>query len=203
MGWFKKKSDPITERAQALNEQIANLQQQIADLSGKLQDAPGEEPPAIEDVSSAPPPPQVGQPRLRSTALPRSQGVIIHGVNQPAPVPPPQPPPVSRLEPEPVFEEVPGNPFKGNGDTEPEPEPQPELGVRKNSFGEMWRRMQNHFKGPPAANPKLVSYLAAGSIQGLRPLRYEKRVARNRVIALVVVLVLILWGIIAVILGRK
>lgn len=200
MGWFKKKSDPITERARALNEQIASLEQQIADLSGKLQDAPPEEPPPIEDVASAPPPPQVGQPRLRSTALPRSQGVIMHGGNQPLPVPPPPP---ARAEPEPVFEEVPGNPFKADGDTPPEPEPQPELGVRKNSFGEMWRRMQNHFRGPPAANPKLVSYLAAGSIQGLRPLRYEKRVARNRVIALVVVLVLILWGIIAVILGRR
>jgi predicted nucleic acid-binding Zn ribbon protein len=39
-----------------------------------------------------------------------------------------------------------------------------------------------------------VSYLAAGGIQGLRPLRYEKRVARNRFIAFVAVLVLLLLG---------
>ena len=57
--------------------------------------------------------------------------------------------------------------------------------------------MKNLFKTPPASNPKLVNYLAAGSIQGLRPLRYEKRVARNRFIFLVVVLVLALWGILA------
>jgi hypothetical protein len=48
-----------------------------------------------------------------------------------------------------------------------------------------------------------VNYLAAGSIQGLRPLRYEKRVARNRFLFLVVVLVLVLWGIIVVIFKRS
>ena len=41
-------------------------------------------------------------------------------------------------------------------------------------------------RGSPAVNPKLVSYLAAGSIKGLRPLRYEKRIARNRFIFLTV-----------------
>jgi hypothetical protein len=197
MGWFKKKSDPITERARALNDQIANLEQQIADLSGKIEEVPPEKGlPPVHEAPPAPVPAQAGQPRLRSTALPRSQGVILHGGHQPAPPLP------SRTEPEPVFEELPGNPFKTNGDTPPEPEPQPDLGVRKNSIGEWFRRVQSHFRGPPATNPKLVSYLAAGSIQGLRPLRYEKRVARNRVIALIIVLVLILWGIIAVILGR-
>ena len=40
-------------------------------------------------------------------------------------------------------------------------------------------------------NPKLVNYLAAGSIQGLRPMRYEKRVARNRVLALDVIVILL------------
>jgi hypothetical protein len=43
-----------------------------------------------------------------------------------------------------------------------------------------------------------VNYLAAGSIQGLRPLRYEKRVARNRFIVLAVILLLALWGLIAI-----
>ena len=52
------------------------------------------------------------------------------------------------------------------------------------------------FHGPATNNPKLVNYLAAGSIQGLRPMRYEKRVARNRFIFLVVVLALVMWGLI-------
>jgi hypothetical protein len=59
-----------------------------------------------------------------------------------------------------------------------------------------WRRLRAHFRGPPASNPRLVTYLAAGSIKGLRPLRYEKRVARNRFIALFVILLALLWGII-------
>ena len=39
-----------------------------------------------------------------------------------------------------------------------------------------------------------MSYLAAGGIQGLRPLRYEKRVARNRFIVFVIILFLALLG---------
>ncbi|HTD65857.1 MAG TPA: hypothetical protein VK846_04915, partial [Candidatus Limnocylindria bacterium] len=78
-----------------------------------------------------------------------------------------------------------------------------ELGVRKYDLAATWGRLKNLFKTPPASNPKLVNYLAAGSIQGLRPLRYEKRVARNRFIFLIVVLLLVLWGIIAVIFKRS
>jgi len=63
-------------------------------------------------------------------------------------------------------------------------------------------RIRNHFRGPSTTNPKLVSYLAAGGIQGLRPLRYEKRVARNRFILLVAVLFVILLGLVAVFVRR-
>ena len=72
-----------------------------------------------------------------------------------------------------------------------------DLGVRKYDLAAAWRRLQLHFRGPAASNPRLINYLAAGSIQGLRPLRYEKRVARNRVLALTLILLVVLWGIIA------
>ena len=78
-----------------------------------------------------------------------------------------------------------------------------QLGVRKYDLGSFLRRLKNNFRSRPAANPKLVNYLAAGSIQGLRPLRYEKRVARNRFIVLAVVLVLVLWGIIAMVVRHR
>ena len=77
------------------------------------------------------------------------------------------------------------------------PEQYNQLGVKKYDLLGFWRRLKNNFRSRPAANAKLVSYLAAGSIQGLRPLRYEKRVARNRFVVLTVVLLLVLWGIIA------
>jgi hypothetical protein len=70
-----------------------------------------------------------------------------------------------------------------------------DLGVRKYDIFAAWRRLMNHIHGPPVNNPKLVNYLAAGSIHGLRPLRYERRVARNRFIVLLVVLLLIIYGI--------
>lgn len=73
-----------------------------------------------------------------------------------------------------------------------------DLGVRKYDLTAAWRRLRQHFHGPPANNPRLINYLAAGSIHGLRPLRYERRVARNRVIALSVLLLFVLWGLIAV-----
>jgi hypothetical protein len=43
-----------------------------------------------------------------------------------------------------------------------------------------------------------VHYLAAGGVQGLRPLRYEKRVARNRFIFFVVVVFFALLGFVLV-----
>jgi hypothetical protein len=187
MGLFKKKVDPIAERARALNEQIASLENQIAKLADKLEsqpDPPPAPPPSPPPRPPEPPPAQhsyPGQPRLRSTAFPQSQ-VVVH--------------PGSRENTEPVFEDVPNNPFKANGE-EPEPEPEPDIGVRKGNIAEMWRRLQNQFRAPPASNPKLLNYLAAGSIQGLRPLRYEKRVARNRAIALIMLLILVIWGLLA------
>ena len=73
-----------------------------------------------------------------------------------------------------------------------------ELGVRKYDLPALWQRLRNHFRGPTTNNPRLVNYLAAGGVHGLRPMRYEKRVARNRFILLVVVLFLILLGVISV-----
>jgi hypothetical protein len=68
------------------------------------------------------------------------------------------------------------------------------LGVRKYDLRAAWRRLQRALNGPAAHNPKLVSYLAAGSIRGLRPLRYEKRIARNRFIVLTIFFLFILYG---------
>ena len=99
--------------------------------------------------------------------------------------------------PDPVFEQVDHARVTVEPESGEPPRNGAELGVRKYDIAGAWRRLRRHFKGPTASNPKLINYLAAGSIKGLRPLRYEKRVARNRVIALTVLLVVVLWGIIA------
>lgn len=127
-------------------------------------------------------------PRFRSSAAP---GGLT--TRPPAPTPP--------AETREHFEPLDHTPLQS-----PSPAPTREhfndLGVRKFDLVAAWRRLKDQFKGPPTSNPKLVNYLAAGSIQGLRPLRYEKRVARNRFIFLVVVLLLVLWGILAVVFKR-
>ena len=69
-----------------------------------------------------------------------------------------------------------------------------EFGARKYDLRAAWHRLTDHLRGPTSNNPRMAKMLAAGSIHGLRPLRYERRVARNRFIALFVILLLILWG---------
>ncbi|HWD20648.1 MAG TPA: hypothetical protein VHB20_15375 [Verrucomicrobiae bacterium] len=115
--------------------------------------------------------------RFRSTAYPQGQT-------------PPAPPP-----PDPVFEKVDRKPLASGPGAEGEERRYNELGLRKYDLYSIWERLRQQWRGPAAPNPKLVNYLAAGSIQGLRPLRYEKRVARRRFIALAIVLSIVLLGI--------
>lgn len=110
--------------------------------------------------------------------------------------PPPQQASLNRAAREPIFEPVDHRRLEAAPDDAHSPDHFNDLGVRKYDLAAAWRRWRNSFRSPPASNPKLVTYLAAGSIKGLRPLRYEKRVARNRLIALFLVLLLILWGVI-------
>jgi len=86
---------------------------------------------------------------------------------------------------EPIFEDVDRYRLRGRGEAGDSPEHFNELGVRKYDLSALIARLRNLFRGPSTTNPKLVSYLAAGGVQGLRPLRYEKRIARRRFVALV------------------
>jgi len=124
-------------------------------------------------------------PRLRSTALP-------HGATLPRTSPPPPP------AHEPIFEEDGQETLKSHADTPTTPEHFNELGVRKFDLLALLQRVRGQFHGPATANSKLLHLLAAGSIQGLPPLRYERRVARNRFLALVIAFLVVLLGIISV-----
>ncbi len=169
MGWFKKKADPISDRARALNEQIAALEAQIKHLDTKL------------DAGSS-------APRLRSTTMPQGAAAPGHVPQPPAPAKPS----------EPIFEAVDQNRLKARTEPASTPEHYNELGIRKYDLAAFLRRVRNHFRGPSTSNPKLVSYLAAGGIQGLRPMRYEKRVARNRFLLVFIGLLLLLVGVFAI-----
>lgn len=169
MAWFKKKADPISDRAHALSNEIAALEAQIKTLDSRLHS-------------------EHTGPRLRSTALPQSTVPPRLDTHVPAALRPAR---------EPIFEEVDIDRLRAQTEGPTTAAHFNELGVRKYDLPALLRRIRNHFRGPAATNPKLVSYLAAGGIQGLRPLRYEKRVARNRFIVFVIFLFVMLLGLVA------
>jgi len=173
MAWRKKKSDPINERARDLNAEIASLEAEIKRLDSRLNRGAGQQKSATGVSQSA-----AASSRVASEVL-----------DEPAPLP---------TRHEPVFEEV----HQVTLSTQPEvsntPEHYNEHGLRKFDLPAFWRRLGGNFKGPTTSNPKLVSYLAAGGIQGLSPLRRERRVARNRFVVLVTFLFLVLLGILIV-----
>jgi hypothetical protein len=107
------------------------------------------------------------------------------------------------LHSEPVFERVDQKPLQAVPEPLATARHYNEMGARKFDLVDLADRIKRHFRGPPTANPKLVNYLAAGNIQGLRPLRYEKRVARNRFIALTLVLVVVLFGLFCFLARRR
>jgi len=118
------------------------------------------------------------QPKLRSTALPHPQA---------APATPPH------------ASEAGFEPFRQPAAVETaEPEVSPahfnEQGLRKYDLFGALRRWWRRLGGGPAHSRRLANYLAAGSIEGLRPLRYEKRIARNRCLAVLLLVILIVWG---------
>ena len=165
MGIFKKKTDPVSDRAKSLNAEIAVLEAQIRKLTTDL------------DQTES-------QPRMRSAAQPQPQ--------------PSANSPFSATR-DPIFEKVDQRRLKIENETKGAPESHRDLDVRKLDPASVWTRFLDYFRGPPPTNPKLLNYLAAGSIQGLRPLRYEKRVARYRLLFLSLCLFFALWIIIELI----
>jgi hypothetical protein len=129
--------------------------------------------------------------QLQNREKPGAAGSNGSGSPLPAACPAPRPPETE----EPIFEKVDLNRLTTKSEAVNTPDHYNELGVRKYDLPALMRRIRNHFRGPATTNPKLVSYLAAGGIQGLRPLRYEKRVARNRFIFFVIALTLTLLGV--------
>ncbi len=163
MRLFRKKADPISHRARALNSEIAALEAQIRRYESKLERgaaAPSKDPFGGDD---------------------RSENRDARGA--------------VRQHRELELAEVHHRRLTSNPLSDRETLHINELGVRKYDLPGLIARVKDFFRAPTTSNPKLVSYLAAGGIQGLRPLRYEKRVARNRFIVFVGILFLLLLGI--------
>ncbi len=186
MSWLKKKADPISERAKSLNAEIAALEAQIKRLDTQLQRGQPTTPGLHTNLRGAPP---TTPARVRSTALPQS----APAAQAPSTVTASPPRTVTR---EPIFEDLENRDLKSPAPEVNAPELYNEYGVRKFDLTAFIARVKAWFNGPTTTNPRLVNYLAAGGIQGLQPLRREKRVARNRLLLLAIAFCLILIGLI-------
>ena len=173
MSWLKRKPDPLSDRAKALSAEIAALEAQIRRLDSQSQQS-------------------AALPQGRAPAESRSAAPIPRSAEPEKPVAPKSP---AAVEP---FFEAGGQAVLKSKSESSTPQHYNELGLRKYDLAALIERIRSWFRGPTASNPKLVNLLAAGSLQGLRPLRYEKRVARRRFILLVFALLLVLLGILSV-----
>jgi hypothetical protein len=166
MAFAKRKAKPVDP----ISDRARALNEQIASLESEIKKLDTQ----IQHTTA---------PRFRSTTLPH--GATIARAHEPV-APPPKP------VHEPVFEEV--KPLRADDETAT-PDQFNELGVRKYDLPALLHRLRRQFSRPEAGNQRLVTYLAAGGVRGLRPLRYEKRVARRRFILLVAILLVVLFGI--------
>ncbi len=178
MGWFDRHRDPIEEQRRELERELERVRRQIKRLETHGEPSRKQARPLTPE--SRP----IGQP-----AKPRRR--------------PAAPTPAN----EPIFEDVPAR----------TPEPLPALedgataadsrelynhaGLRKYDLVGLLRRIRSAIFGASEEDKKLINYLAAGSIHGLRPLRHEKRVARNRAFLAAGVLAAVVWGVLYQVFG--
>jgi hypothetical protein len=158
MGLFRKKVDPISDRARTLSSEIAALEAQIRKYESSL--GRGNASPSTATAD-----PSISTQELNLENIGRRQ-LAAH----------------AELEHDMVHVN--------------------EFGVQKYDLPGLVSRIRSFFRAPTTSNPKLVNYLAAGGIQGLRPLRYEKRVARNRFIVFALILLALLIGLLTVFVPR-
>ncbi len=171
MNWFRRKADPISDRARALSSEIEALEAQIRQYELTLhENVPHEEPVASPFARAA-----TAGARLHPRAVGSRHEPDLEDMAQ------------ARLT---VQETEAGAPVN-------------DLDLRKYDLLGAFKRAKEHLRPATTSNPKLVNYLAAGGIQGLRPLRYEKRIARNRFLLLFGIFFLVLLGILSVFLRQQ
>lgn len=160
MRLFRKKTDPISDRARTLNSEIAALEAQIREYETSLG--------------------RVGAPTpSESVQRPRSSAG-------------------DELK----LENIGRRRLTADAELDHDIVHVNEFGVQKYDLPGLVSKIRGFFRAPTTSNPKLVNYLAAGGIQGLRPLRYEKRVARNRFIVFALILLALLIGLLTVFVPR-
>lgn len=71
----------------------------------------------------------------------------------------------------------------------------PQIPPGRFNLVEAWHRFVERFAGRSRSASGLVTLMAAGSVHGLRPLRYERKIARRRFLLSLGLLLMVLYGI--------
>ncbi|MGA4645179.1 hypothetical protein [Limisphaera sp. 4302-co] len=179
MAFWRKKTDPWRERERALRERIRSLEEEIRQLEARLQ-----VPRAASRTASAQPP----LSRPGDSAAPES-GSAPGGEpleRRPSTL-------SARADTPPTGPQPAAVPVESPSQT---PHLYNEYGQRKYDLPGLWRSLRAKWsEPPPSGSSELVRLLAAGGAPELRPLRYERRIARNRFLALLAMLILVVFGI--------
>lgn len=182
----------VDDREQVLNEEIARLEKEIAVLKAKPRRPASRPTPSVQtsQISGTSTPVRAFGPPLVTNVVPM---VSVEAPVVPVPLPPAPPPQLQTTVLGITRAKSTLVPIPTPAITDPRYN---ELGERKFDLGSWWGNLRHQMRrqqvGP--ANPEMIKYLATGSVQGLRPLRYERRIARNRTIGLVTILVVVLYG---------
>ncbi|MBG85940.1 MAG: hypothetical protein CMO80_03445 [Verrucomicrobiales bacterium] len=103
----------------------------------------------------------------------------------------PQQPGEQTTQADPIFEEYdqskvrqPESPLREDGEA---------VSSRERGVRAWFRQLKKNVGAAPSTNPRLVKLMSVGNIEGLKPLRAEKRQARNRFLFLFGVLLFVLY----------
>ncbi|MCS7090279.1 MAG: hypothetical protein RMN51_08245 [Verrucomicrobiota bacterium] len=168
MRFWKRPDDPWAQRRRELAEQIAALEREIRFLEEQLR--------------------QAGQVNSTETTVMRTPKPTSSEASRPADA--------SIHRARAVPHTTPGSPLmplQNLGGLAPHL--YNEHGTPRFDLPALWRSLRDKLRASTPANPELLKLLAAGGSAGLRPLRYERRIARNRFLALLSLLLLVIVGI--------
>jgi hypothetical protein len=192
MPWFKKKRSPIDQRIEELNQELASLeaeQRRQAEETERRKaaasaatPAPGQEN-GQEQPGERPALPfrETRKPRIRTTVNPGGTA-SVHGIE-------PHEFDFFARRDRPVDFSEPGH----VAGAKPKDDKKP-VGPHGTHAGPgLWEALLSLFNAPKPRQEqeKFASFLTTGSFQRLKPLKYERRIARNRFIAVAVIVLAI------------
>jgi hypothetical protein len=186
MPWWKKKQSPVERRMEQLDQRIAELQAQLRARPKPEPLPPVEEPAAsqpngqeTEPDAPASPPKAQSRPRFRTTVTPKS-ATPVHGIE------PHEVDFFARKDRGVNFDLEASDATGGKGASDHKSPGPPQSPGLFDGLAGLFSKPK-----PPPAQDRLASYLTTGSFQRIKPLKYEKRVARNRLIAVVLIVLAI------------